>query len=247
MLLEKKTAIITGSNKGIGLEILKLFSSNGADIIACSRKCENEFLDKLDSYKEKFKNKIIPIKLDFSDEENVKEAANEILSLKNNIDILVNNASSIHTSLFQMTTKKKFMEIFNVNLFSQSVFTQFILKSMIKNKSGNIIYISSSSAQDANVGRSAYASSKAAVNTQAKVLSKELGKLNIRVNTIAPGLTDTDMMRNNTTDEVINNALQQISLGRIAKPNEIASVALFLASNLSSYVTGQIIRVDGGM
>ena len=93
----------------------------------------------------------------------------------------------------------------------------------------------------------AYSSSKAAINTLAKVLSRELGKFNIRVNTIAPGLTDTDMMRKNTPDNVLNEVISSISLKRVAKPEEIANVALLLSSDLMSYVTGQVIRVDGGM
>ena len=146
-----------------------------------------------------------------------------------------------------MTSSKKLKEIFEINFFAQSKFTQYISKSMIKNKKGNIIYISSTSGIDANEGRSAYSSSKAAVIAESKALSRELGLYNIRVNAIAPGLTDTDMMRNNTSDKIINEVSSSISLKRVAKPEEIANTALFLASDLASYVTGQTIRVDGGM
>ena len=107
MLLEKKTAIVTGSNKGIGLEIVKLFSQDGANIIACARNCNQNFIESLNNIKKKYNNEIIPVQLDLSDENQVKNAANTKLSLKKDIDILVNNAGSIHTSLFQMTTKKK--------------------------------------------------------------------------------------------------------------------------------------------
>jgi len=138
-------------------------------------------------------------------------------------------------------------EIFQVNFFSQTIFTQYILKSMIKRKNGSIIYISSSSALDSNIGRSAYSASKAALISQSKTLSKELGSLNIRVNTIAPGLTNTDMMNENTSLEVIKEVTSNLSLKRIGEPNEIANLALFLASDLSSYITGQVIRIDGGM
>ena len=109
------------------------------------------------------------------------------------------------------------------------------------------MYISSSSALDGNEGRSAYSSAKSALITQSKVLSRELGVHNIRVNTIAPGLTDTDMMKKNTTQETIKDVLSRVSLRRIANPEEIANVALLLSSDLSSYITGQVIRVDGGM
>ena len=118
---------------------------------------------------------------------------------------------------------------------------------MIKKKNGSIVYISSSSAIDSNVGRGAYSASKAALISQSNTLSRELGSSNIRVNTIAPGLTNTDMMRDNTSAEIIKEVTSNLSLKRAAEPNEIANLALFLASDLSSYITGQVIRADGGM
>ena len=118
---------------------------------------------------------------------------------------------------------------------------------MIKNKKGSIVYISSSSALDGNEGRSAYSSSKAAIIAQAKVLSRELGIHNIRVNSIAPGLTDTDMMKENHKKELVSEVLSRTSLKKAANPREIANVILFLSSDLASYITGQNIRVDGGM
>ena len=247
MLLENKTAVITGSNKGIGLEILKNFSENGANIFACVRTIDENFLSIIRSIKKNYNNEITPIELDLANEQKVKEAASEILNFDKPIDILVNNAGTIQTSLFQMSSKKKLNEIFEVNFFSQTIFTQFIIKSMVKKKSGNIIYISSSASIDGNEGRSSYAASKAALNAQAKVLSRELGRMNIRVNVIAPGLTDTDMMLSNTPKHIIEETISKTSLERVGKPEEIAKTALYLASDLSSYVTGQIIRVDGGM
>ena len=160
---------------------------------------------------------------------------------------MINNAGTIHTSLFQMTSKKKLAEVFEVNFFSQTVFTQYIIKSMVRKKSGSVIYISSSSAIDGNEGRSAYVASKAALSSQAKVISREFGNNNIRVNVIAPGLTNTDMMSKNTPKDLIEETISNISLRRIGEPEEIANVALFLASDMSNYVTGQVIRVDGGM
>ena len=247
MVLKNKTAVITGSNRGIGLKMLEIFSQNGADVIACSRNLDNNFLDQIKKLKKKFNNNIFPIKLNLDNEDSVKKAFNEINLLNLNIDILINNAGTIHTALYQMTSIKKLKEIFQINFFSQTIFTQYILKSMIKKKKGSIVYISSSSAIDSNVGRSAYSASKAALISQSKTLSRELGPLNIRVNTIAPGLTNTDMMIDNTSADIIKEVTSKLSLKRMAEPNEIANVALFLASDLSSYVTGQVIRVDGGM
>ena len=247
MLLKNKVAVITGSNRGIGLSMLRIFSKNGSDVVACSRNLNEDFLNEIKKIKEKFNNNIIPIKLDLENEDSVKEAFNEINSLNLDIDILINNAGTIHTALYQMTSIKKLKEIFQINFFSQTIFTQYILKSMIRKKSGSIVYVSSSSALDSNVGRSAYSASKAALISQSKTLSKELGHLNIRVNTIAPGLTNTDMMQNNTPVETIKEVISNLSLKRMGEPDEVANLALFLSSDLSSHITGQVIRIDGGM
>ena len=247
MLLKSKTAVVTGCNKGIGKKILEVFSANGATVFACVRNIDEKFEFFLNELKQEFNNQIIPIQFDLNDESQIKDAANSILSSNSSIDILVNNAATIHTALFQMTSIKKLKELFETDFFSQTLFTQYILKSMIKKKSGSILYISSSSALDGNEGRSAYSSAKAAMIVQAKVLSREVGIYNIRVNAIAPGLTNTDMMRKNTPEEILNEVTSRISLKRIANPEEIANVVLLLSSNLTSYITGQVIRVDGGM
>ena len=247
MLLKNKTAVITGCNRGIGIEILKTFSENGADIFACVRNIDDKFILLIDEVKKQYKNKIILLEIDLSDQEKVKNCAKKILESNKPIDILVNNAGTITTSLFQMTSSNKLRELFEINFFSQSTFTQYLVKSMIKNKKGNIINISSSSAIDGDQGRSAYAASKAALITQSKVLSRELGKHNIRVNIVAPGLTETEMMTQNHSKDLINETIKKISLNRTGKPSEIANVVLFLSCSLSSYITGQVLRVDGGM
>tara|TARA_Y100000590_G_scaffold442580_1_gene570861 strand:- start:33 stop:776 length:744 start_codon:yes stop_codon:yes gene_type:complete len=247
MLLKGKTAVITGCNRGIGKKILEIFSEHGATIFACVRNIDEEFNSFSNVLTKKFNNQIIPIQLDLSDDNKIKEASNKIINYNKNIDILINNAATIHTAIFQMTSIKKLKEIFDINFFSQTIFTQYILKSMIKNKKGSIVYISSSSALDGNEGRSAYAATKAAIITQAKVLSRELGAHNIRVNSIAPGLTNTDMMQKNHKREKIDEVISRTSLRRIGEPKEIANIVLLLASDLTSYITGQNIRVDGGM
>ena len=247
MLLPNKTAVITGCKKGIGKALLEEFSKNGANIFACVRKIDDEFQSIIKKIQDKNKNEIYPVEIDLSNEQNVIKGAKEILAKKIPIDILINNAGVVFSSIFQMTSSSKYKEIFDINFHSQILLTQFIIKAMIKNKNGNIVFISSSSGIDGNEGRSAYVASKAAIIGQAKVLSKEVGRFNIKVNTIAPGLTNTDMMRNNTPEKMTNEIVSKLSLGRVAEPKEIANVALFLCSELSDYITGQVIRVDGGM
>lgn len=247
MLLTKKTAVVTGCNRGIGKSILEIFSENGATIFACVRNIDENFKTLIDNLKKKYNNEIIPVEFDLADEKKIKEAANTILSSSKPIDILVNNAATIHTALFQMTSTSKLKEIFDINFFSQTIFTQYILKSMIKNKKGSITYISSSSSIDGNEGRSAYSSTKAALIAQSKTLSREVGQYNIRVNSISPGLTDTDMMKNNHRKEIVDEIISKISLKRLGNPNEIANIVLFLSSDFTTYITGQNLRVDGGM
>ena len=139
---------------------------------------------------------------------------------------------------------QKFKKNFDVNFFSKPIY-QTILKSIIKNKKGSIVYISSTSALDGIVGRNSYSASKAAIISQANTLSK-VGRTNIRVNVVSPGLTDTDMMKKNTQKKVLEETISKLSLKRVASTEEIANVVL-LSSDLSSYITGQTIRVDGGM
>ncbi len=246
MLLKNKVAVITGCNRGIGKKILEKFSDNGATIYACVRNSSKEFQKYIEILENKNQNKIEIIPFDLSDDQKTIDAANQIILKKQKIDLLVNNAGIISTSLFQMTKIDEFKKIFKINFFNQALFTQKIIRVMEKDSS--IVFISSSSASDNNLGRSAYSSSKASINSLALTLSKELGPLKIRVNSIEPGLTETEMMKNNTSKELIDKMINQnISMKRVGLPEEIANVALFLASDLSSYITGQVIRADGGL
>ena len=246
MLLKNKCAVVTGSNRGIGKAILEVLAQNGADLWACARRESEEFLSFISGLEKKYGVIIKPVYFDISDIESVKKGVREITINKDPIDILVNNAGSISISLFQMTPISKVKEMFDVNFYPMFQLTQMLVKSMLKG-GGSIINLSSSAAIEGNEGRGSYASSKAAVITFSQVISRELGRNNVRVNTIAPGLTETDMMRGSTPDDVLEKTLDRISLRRTAKPEEIANVVLFLSSNLSSYITGQVLRVDGGM
>ena len=247
MLLKNKWGIVTGCNRGIGSNILETFSKNGSNIYACVRKIDDEFLDKKKEIEIKNKNQIIPIEFDLSDKNIIKEAANKINQENKKIDFLINNAATIHNKFFQLTKIDEFHEVFEINFFNQVFFTQNLIRNFIKNKSGSIVFLSSSAAEDGNVGRSVYSSSKAALNSFAKVLSRELGPSNIRVNVISPGLISTDMMKKSTNINFLENIQKDIPLKRIGQTGDVADLALFLVSDLSKYLTGREIRIDGGL
>lgn len=246
-MLKNHIAMITGCSGGIGLKTLEIFSKNNADIIACSRKLNKSFEDFCRKLEKKYQNKIYNYYFDVLDEKNFKEQIDDINQNHQNIDVLVNAAGQVSNDLFQMTTYNKFKEIFEINYFSQIKIIQFVLKKMTKNKRGSIVNISSSSAFEYNVGRSAYSSSKSAIIALSNVLSREVGRYNIRVNTVSPGLTNTKMLHESSTKETIDQKIKEISLKRIAEPEEIAKTILFLASDQSSYVTGEVLKVDGGL
>jgi len=246
LILENKLALITGANRGIGLSILKKFSENGANIIACARSKNNKFEQLVLDISKKFKNKITPVYFDLSQENEVEQGIEKINAISNKIDIIVNNAGINQVSLFQMTSIKKIKEIFDINFFSPLRLTQKLMKIMIRNKKGSIINISSNAAKECDAGRVGYASSKAALIAFTKVLSKELGSFNIRVNAVAPGLTNTDMMGKDVSKKIIEEAIKRVALKRPAEPEEISDVVAFLGSDLSSYISGEVIFVTGG-
>ena len=247
MLLKGKTAIITGCNRGIGKAILDKFAENGANIFTLIRSESSEFTQHITELSNKYEINITPIYVDFSNNEQIKSAAKLILSSKQPIDILVNNAGITYNALFQMSTLEKMQEVFQINYFAPMILTQYIVKNMVKNGGGSIINLSSSAAIDSNPGRGVYGASKAAILCSTKTMASELGGKGIRANCIAPGITDTAMVAESMSDAVIAETISKTMLQRIGKPMDIANTALFLASDLSSYVTGQVIRVDGGL
>ena len=247
MLLKGKTAVVTGSNRGIGKAILEALAKSGANVWACVRKQDDGFKDYVFELVEETGSKVWPVYFDLANADEVKRGAQAIIAAGQGVDILVNNAGMIHTALFQMTTMDKMKEVFWVNFFSQMLFTQYMVKVMTRRKSGSIINISSSAAIDCNEGRTAYAASKAAMICATKVMAKELAPYNIRVNAVAPGLTETDMMRGSTPKDALEAALQRTCMKRVGRPEEIANTILFLSSEQSSYITGKVLSVDGGM
>ena len=244
--LKNKNIIITGCNKGIGKATLENFAKYGANIFACVRSDSNEFKKFISTLQKKYKVKIYIIKLDLQKKSSISNCVNEIYKINKKIDILVNNAGILFNSLFQMTSEKQLQEMFQVNYFSQVYLTQIISRGMAKNKTVNIIFVSSTSGINGDYGRFAYSSSKAAILSTVKTISKELSNYNIRVNAVSPGLTETDLMLSNTKENIIKSEIEKISLKRIASTNEIADIIMFLASEKSSYINGQNLVADGG-
>lgn len=246
MLLKNKTAIVTGCNRGIGKAILTRLAQNGADIFAVVRKETTDFLEYCKCIEKKNNVLITPIYADFSDEEQVKEAAKQIIKTKKTIGILVNNIGIANPlNMLAMTRMDTIKDAFQINLFSTLLFTQLITKSMMRNQSGSVIFISSSAAYDGGANIE-YSASKAAMIGSVRRLALELGKFGIRVNAVAPGLTSTDM-GNSMSEEDEAIAINKNIMHRKGEPEEIADVVVFLGSEMSRFMTGQVLRVDGGL
>jgi 3-oxoacyl-[acyl-carrier protein] reductase len=245
-LLTGKNILITGCARGIGRALLKACAENGANVWANARKESPDFEDMCRKVSEEYSVKVTPVYFDLKNKDEIVAAVKKIRSEKVTIDGLVNNAGITYNALFQMSSESELNENIKVNFTGPLILTQYICKLMVRQNSGSIVSITSSAAHDANSGRAIYGASKAALSCATKALSREVGYLNIRANNIAPGITATDMLESMTAD-VIDETASLTSLKRCGKPSEIANVAIFLLSDWSSYLTGQTIRVDGGM
>lgn len=245
-MLKGKNVVITGCNRGIGKAILEACCASGANIWACVRSQSKENVVYLQGLKERFQVEIEPVYFDLNEEEQIKKGASQILKSKKKVDAIINVAGITGPNrMFSMTTFSEIEEVFNINFFMPMYFTQKLLKNMMRNKSGSIINIASIAAIDGDPAQFEYVSSKAALIGATKKLSNELGQFGIRVNAVAPGIVDTDMVHD-MKDDLKEKTIDMVALKRMGKPEEIASVAVFLASDLSSYISGQTIRVDGG-
>ncbi len=241
-----KTAFVTGCNRGIGKAMVEKFASEGANIICAIRKENPEFKKFIDELSDKFGVVIEQIYFDLSDEESIRSVMRELGKQKKTIDILVNNAGIPAGGFLLMTSLANVKEVFQINFFSQILLTQLVAKMMMKQRKGSIINMSSVTALDNQAGWTAYGSSKAAMASFTRTIARELATFGIRVNAVAPGLIDTQM--GGEMDEKYQaEILSRSDLGRKGTPEEVANLVAFLASDESSYITGQIIRIDGGM
>ncbi|MDA9112792.1 SDR family oxidoreductase [Gammaproteobacteria bacterium] len=245
-MLKGKNIVVTGALQGIGKETVTRLSSYGANLWACSHFLNKDFIDFCSSTSQKNNVNIYPLEADFNSLESVKEMGRVILKEKIPIHGLVNIAGITKDAIFQMTPSSDMSDIYNINFVATMVLTQLISKNMMRNSAGSIINISSISAIDGVEGQLSYSSSKSALIGATKTLARELGEKGIRINCIAPGVIDTEMNAKVPID-ILKSRLELTSLKRIGEPSEVADTVAFLLSDLSAYMTGQVIRVDGGM
>lgn len=246
MLLQGKNAVVTGCNRGIGHAVAEAFAREGANVWVHARTETPAFAEDMHNLSEKYGVQIRPLYFDMTDSEAMKKAVKAIASMKETVDILVNNAGMVDYGAFQMMPLSKIQSIFDVNFFALVSFTQLIVRLMCRQKCGSIVNVASIAGIDSAAGNTAYGSSKAAVIALTKTMSAELASYNIRVNAVAPGMVNTSMMEKiekNTYDYMVSS----IVMKRLGEPDEIANAISFLSSDLASYITGQVIRVDGGM
>lgn len=245
-MLTGKNAVVTGALQGIGRATVDYFASMGANVWACALSPTDEFEAHCKDISEKYGVWVKPVYFNLLNQDEIKAAVKIIQSEKLPVDVLVNIAGMTKDALFQMVSMDTLHQIFEVNYFSQIYFSQFMTKLMLRNGKGSIIFVSSISALDGNAGQVAYASSKAALIGAMRSMSKELASKGIRVNAVAPGVIDTDMNKV-VPQEVKDEKIKTMDIKRLGNAEEVASTIAFLASDLSDYITGQVVRIDGGI
>lgn len=240
-----KVALITGGTRGIGKEIAYTLAEENYDIIINYR-TENEELMKLKKEIEQKRVRCLLLKGDVSKFEDCKKLVEEAINRMNHIDVLVNNAGITKDMLLMRMKPEDFNEVINVNLIGTFNMTKNVINYMMKERKGRIINVSSVVGISGNAGQTNYAASKAGIIGFTKSLAKEVASRNILVNAIAPGFIQTDMtniLKENVKDEIA----KTIPLKRMGTAKDVANVVKFLVSEDSSYITGQVIQVDGGM
>ena len=244
-LLENKVALITGGGRGIGRSICESFAENGCDV-AFTYNSSKEAAENLVEELKKYDVKVKSYKSDASDHDKSVELIENVISDFERIDVLVNNAGITKDNLLMRMSPSDFKDVVNVNLGSVFNLTKSSIRIFLKQKEGSIINISSIVGVKGNAGQSNYAASKAGIIGFSKSIALELGSRNIRCNVVAPGFIETDMT-DSLSDDVLEKWKESIPLKRSGKPNDVGNACVFLASDLSSYITGQVLQVDGGL
>ena len=240
-----KVAFITGGTRGIGRQIAITLAENGYDI-AVNYRTENSALLSLKEEIESRNVNFIAVQGDVSKFEDAENMVKEIIEKLAKIDVLVNNAGITRDTLLMRMKKEDFEDVININLVGTFNITKNVISCMMKQRNGRIINIASVVGISGNAGQSNYAASKAGIIGFTKSLAKEVGSRNILVNAIAPGFIETQMT-DVLKEEIKEEILKTIPLKRTGKTSDVANVVKFLASEDSSYITGQVINVDGGM
>lgn len=240
-----KTVLITGTNRGLGKTLLKLFASKNFNVIAHARTKNDNHTKYINQLLNEYNVSIYPCYFDLTNETEMKDQVQQLIKNKIKIYALINSAGIAHGGYFQMTKMKTIRDVFEINFFAQIELTQLLFRWMSKNGGGNIVNIASNAGIDLSAGNCAYGVSKAALIAFTKTLAAEYALTNIRVNAVAPGLTDTDMstLMDDKSQKLM---LNKTTLKRKATTEEIANTVFFLASESSSFVNGQVIRVDSG-
>ena len=244
-MLKGKNVIVTGATRGIGREIALTLAKNGANIAINYRNYNTEIDNLLNEIKGLGVD-AIAIKCDVSKTQEVDDFVKEVKSHFNTIDVLVNNAGITKDGLILRMKEEDFDDVLDVNLKGTFNATKAISSIMVRQKYGKIINISSVVGIAGNAGQCNYAASKAGVIGFSKSVARELASRNINVNVVAPGYINTDMTKS-LPDKVKEEITKSIPMKQIGDPKEVANLVLFLSSNLSDYITGQVINVDGGM
>lgn len=244
-MLQGKRVLITGAGRGIGLAIARQFAAQGAELWLNGR--DEEAITRMaETLFAEFGVPCWSLCFDVSDPQMVKQAFQQLFGQTRQLDVLVNNAGILDDALLGMVHQQQIERTFATNSYSALYCSQYAARLMQRSGGGCIINMASIIGRVGNAGQAVYAGSKAAVIGITQSLAKELATSQIRVNAIAPGFIDTDMARS-LPPAKFDERVASIAMGRIGTPDEVASVALFLASDLSRYVTGQVIGVDGGM
>jgi len=244
-LLKGKTAIITGASRGIGREIAEVFAKNGADI-AFTYLSSVEKGEALEKELAQYGTKIKGFRSDASDFASADKLAKDVVAEFGRIDVLVNNAGITRDNLLMRMSEEQWDEVIRINLKSVFNLTKACQRTMLKQRSGSIINMSSVVGVKGNAGQANYSASKAGIIGFTKSVALELGSRNIRSNAIAPGFIETEMTEA-LDDKMVQEWRNAIPLKRGGTGEDVANLTLFLASDLSTYITGQVINVDGGM
>jgi len=248
--MNDKTVIVTGGARGIGGAVVQAFAEAGADVVIADRRLEDAN-DTATNLSEIYRRRIVAVQTDVTKREDIEKLRDETLSMFGKIDVLVNCAGWDRLLPFLKTTPDLWQKILTINFLGVVNMCHVILPHMVERKQGTIINISSDTGRVGSFGEAIYASSKAAIMAFSKTIAREHARDNIRVNVVSPGLCDTplidEMREDEFTAKILSSIVNFIPLKRLGRPEEIAPLVVFLASEAASYITGQVYSINGGL